>query len=262
MKLGELVGPRRRDRRRWKRCDGRTASKPATRAASSTPWAATASKRRRSSTTSRRFSDEADLELLQKNTKAALFEPLVGTAAHALAAVCDRVRFGTVSRIGRARMRWRSTRRCSRRTWRRRSIGGASSVGGCGRMRRRREGRWSCARSRSGGPRSGDMSNRTRCGARPDPYLLGVAALVDLAIGDPAYAWHPVRLVGRVLTWIEDKLRGAGFDGYGGGIAAVRRVCRSRRSPWLPRSASPAAVSPTLGGAAPRICPLQPPCAR
>lgn len=42
------------------------------------------------------FLGDADLELLQKNTKAALFEPLVGTAAHALAAVCDRVRFGTV----------------------------------------------------------------------------------------------------------------------------------------------------------------------
>jgi adenosylcobinamide amidohydrolase len=39
---------------------------------------------------------DADLELLKKNSKAALFEPLVGTAAHALAAVCDRVRFGSV----------------------------------------------------------------------------------------------------------------------------------------------------------------------
>jgi adenosylcobinamide amidohydrolase len=39
---------------------------------------------------------ESDLELLKKNAKAALFEPLVGAAAHALATVCDRVRFGTV----------------------------------------------------------------------------------------------------------------------------------------------------------------------
>jgi adenosylcobinamide amidohydrolase len=39
---------------------------------------------------------DADLELLKKNTKAALYEPLVGTAAHALATVCDRVRFGSV----------------------------------------------------------------------------------------------------------------------------------------------------------------------
>lgn len=39
---------------------------------------------------------DADRELLKKNSKAVFFEPLVGTAAHALAAVCDRVRFGTV----------------------------------------------------------------------------------------------------------------------------------------------------------------------
>jgi adenosylcobinamide amidohydrolase len=42
------------------------------------------------------FLSDADLELLKKNSKSALFEPLVGTAAHALAAVCDRVRFGSV----------------------------------------------------------------------------------------------------------------------------------------------------------------------
>jgi len=39
---------------------------------------------------------EADLELLRKNAKAAFFEPLVGSAAHALATVCDRVRYGTI----------------------------------------------------------------------------------------------------------------------------------------------------------------------
>ena len=39
---------------------------------------------------------ETDLELLKKNSKAAFFEPLVGAAAHALATVCDRTRYGTV----------------------------------------------------------------------------------------------------------------------------------------------------------------------
>jgi adenosylcobinamide amidohydrolase len=39
---------------------------------------------------------EADLELLRKNSKAVFYEPLVGAAAHALAAVCDRVRYGTI----------------------------------------------------------------------------------------------------------------------------------------------------------------------
>jgi hypothetical protein len=42
------------------------------------------------------FLDVADLDLLRKNSKAALYEPLVGAAAHALAAVLDRVRHGTL----------------------------------------------------------------------------------------------------------------------------------------------------------------------
>jgi hypothetical protein len=37
-----------------------------------------------------------DLELLRKNSKAAFHEPLVGAAAHALAAVLDRARHGTL----------------------------------------------------------------------------------------------------------------------------------------------------------------------
>jgi adenosylcobinamide amidohydrolase len=40
--------------------------------------------------------DPSDLELLRRNSKAAFFEPLVGAAAHALAAVLDRVRHGTI----------------------------------------------------------------------------------------------------------------------------------------------------------------------
>ena len=42
------------------------------------------------------FLDVADLELLRRNSKAALYEPLVGAAAHAMASVLDRVRHGTL----------------------------------------------------------------------------------------------------------------------------------------------------------------------
>jgi adenosylcobinamide amidohydrolase len=42
------------------------------------------------------FLSEADLALLKKNAKAVFYEPLVGAAAHALATVCDRVRYGTI----------------------------------------------------------------------------------------------------------------------------------------------------------------------
>ncbi len=53
----------------------------------------------------------------------------------------------------------------------------------------------------------------------PDPWLLGIAVLADLAFGDPSYPAHPVRLMGRSLSWFETLLRRAGVDGYGGGIA-------------------------------------------
>jgi adenosylcobinamide amidohydrolase len=40
--------------------------------------------------------DPASLELLRKNNKSVFYEPLVGAAAHATAAVLDRIRFGTL----------------------------------------------------------------------------------------------------------------------------------------------------------------------
>jgi adenosylcobinamide-phosphate synthase len=52
----------------------------------------------------------------------------------------------------------------------------------------------------------------------PGTSLLIVGVFADLLVGDPVYPWHPVRLVGRMLTWMEGRLRDAGLDGYGGGI--------------------------------------------
>jgi adenosylcobinamide-phosphate synthase len=51
------------------------------------------------------------------------------------------------------------------------------------------------------------------------PLALGIAVLVDLAVGDPTYRWHPVRLIGNTLTFVENLLRRLGADSYGGGIA-------------------------------------------
>jgi hypothetical protein len=42
------------------------------------------------------FLSERDLELLKKNRNAVFYEPLVGAAAHAMAAVFDRLRYGTI----------------------------------------------------------------------------------------------------------------------------------------------------------------------
>ena len=51
----------------------------------------------------------------------------------------------------------------------------------------------------------------------PRADLLVVAVLADLWLGDPVYRLHPVRLMGRALTFLEARLRAVGFDGYVGG---------------------------------------------
>jgi adenosylcobinamide-phosphate synthase len=53
----------------------------------------------------------------------------------------------------------------------------------------------------------------------PSATILATAVLLDLLFGDPVYAAHPVRLMGRSLSWFEGILRRIGADGYGGGIA-------------------------------------------
>ena len=45
---------------------------------------------------------------------------------------------------------------------------------------------------------------------------LGLA--LDAVLGDPVFAWHPVRLLGRWLATIEAWLFRRGWNGYGGGI--------------------------------------------
>lgn len=53
---------------------------------------------------------------------------------------------------------------------------------------------------------------------RPDATLLAIAVVLDLAIGDPQYRLHPIRLMGHSATCIERILRAVRLDGYGGGI--------------------------------------------
>jgi adenosylcobinamide-phosphate synthase len=55
-------------------------------------------------------------------------------------------------------------------------------------------------------------------GLAPDAGLLTIAVALDLALGDPDYRWHPIRLLGGSLVRFEQALRRSGFDGYGGGI--------------------------------------------
>jgi adenosylcobinamide-phosphate synthase len=52
----------------------------------------------------------------------------------------------------------------------------------------------------------------------PSAALLIAGVAIDFAVGDPTYAWHPVRLVGAMLNELERRLRHVGLDGYGGGV--------------------------------------------
>jgi adenosylcobinamide-phosphate synthase len=52
----------------------------------------------------------------------------------------------------------------------------------------------------------------------PGALALAAAVALDLALGDPVYRAHPVRLIGRTLQLFEAVLRRIGADGYVGGI--------------------------------------------
>jgi adenosylcobinamide-phosphate synthase len=51
----------------------------------------------------------------------------------------------------------------------------------------------------------------------PSASALPLAVAIDLVMGDPVYAAHPVRLIGRTLTGCETVLRRHSLDGYIGG---------------------------------------------
>ena len=39
---------------------------------------------------------------------------------------------------------------------------------------------------------------------------LAVSFLLDLAIGDPRWLYHPVRLIGKLIDWLEKNIRKIG----------------------------------------------------
>jgi len=52
----------------------------------------------------------------------------------------------------------------------------------------------------------------------PSAAALAAAVVLDLALGDPPYRAHPVRLIGATLSLLERGLRRLGADGYIGGV--------------------------------------------
>src|SRR5262245_31500150 len=54
-------------------------------------------------------------------------------------------------------------------------------------------------------------------GIAPSANLLLLGVLLDALLGDPEYSFHPFRLMGKTLSFIEAQLRSLKFNGYGGG---------------------------------------------
>ena len=54
-------------------------------------------------------------------------------------------------------------------------------------------------------------------GLAPSASLLLSGLVLDALIGDPQFRFHPVRLIGRTLTRLENVLWGRQWNGYGGG---------------------------------------------
>ncbi len=79
-----------------------------------------------------------------------------------------------------------------------------------------------------------------------DPVVLVLAVVLDLALGDPRYGWHPVRMIGRALRVIEAALRSIGLSGYGGGILLFFCLAAVSLSALAAVVALASAVSPLL----------------
>lgn len=65
---------------------------------------------------------------------------------------------------------------------------------------------------------AGTWNEVTGCFAPQFALWSAIALSLDALIGDPVFNWHPIRLLGRWLAWIEKWLFRAGWNGTGGGI--------------------------------------------
>lgn len=56
-------------------------------------------------------------------------------------------------------------------------------------------------------------------------FVIVAAYFLDLAIGDPQWAWHPVRIIGRLIAWLEKRLNTPRINRlFGGAILVILAV--------------------------------------
>ena len=84
----------------------------------------------------------------------------------------------------------------------------------------------------------------------PRADLLAAAVALDLIVGDPAYRWHPIRLIGTSLTWIEVRLRAAGAGGRIGGCVLFVALALVWGGGFAALVAGAAGLHPVAAGAA------------
>ena len=84
----------------------------------------------------------------------------------------------------------------------------------------------------------------------PRADLLAAAVALDLIVGDPAYRWHPIRLIGSSLTWIEVRLRAAGAGGRIGGCVLFVTLALVWGGGFTALVAVAAGLHPVAAGAA------------
>lgn len=64
-------------------------------------------------------------------------------------------------------------------------------------------------------------------------FVLLAAGIMDLVLGDPEYAYHPVRLLGKTIAVYEKAFRWSGLDGLAGGVMLVIMVSVSTLGSYL-----------------------------
>ena len=53
---------------------------------------------------------------------------------------------------------------------------------------------------------------------RHPAFMLSMILGLDLIFGDPVYRFHPVRMIGSLISWHEVGLRHSGMNGKFGGV--------------------------------------------
>lgn len=77
--------------------------------------------------------------------------------------------------------------------------------------------------------------------------VLVLAFLLDLALGDPTYKLHPIRLMGHAIAFFTRLLRRLGMDGRGGGILMAATVQVVFLAGYLTANAVCQGIHPAVG---------------